>query len=59
QYPVANGGFGDVYRVKFRDGSPVAVKTMRLQVDPAEEGAKHLKHASRELHIWAKCDHPN
>ncbi|KAG8737465.1 hypothetical protein FRC12_017156, partial [Ceratobasidium sp. 428] len=59
QYPVANGGFGDVYHVKLRDGSPVAVKTTRLQVDPAEKGAKHLKHASRELHIWAKCKHRN
>ncbi|KAG9076409.1 hypothetical protein FS749_011816 [Ceratobasidium sp. UAMH 11750] len=58
-FPVSNGGFGDVYMVKLRNGTRVAVKTMRVQVDSTNEGAKHLKHAARELHTWAKCDHPN
>ncbi|KAG9087555.1 ATP binding [Ceratobasidium sp. UAMH 11750] len=59
QYPVANGGLGDIYYAKLRNGSQVAIKTMRLQIDPTSEGTKHLKHAARELHTWAKCDHPN
>ncbi|KAG9076276.1 hypothetical protein FS749_011961, partial [Ceratobasidium sp. UAMH 11750] len=58
-FPVSNGGFGDVYMAKLRNGTRVAVKTMRVQVDSTNEGAKHLKHAARELHTWAKCDHPN
>ncbi|KAG9088029.1 hypothetical protein FS749_002482 [Ceratobasidium sp. UAMH 11750] len=59
QYPVANGGLGDIYYAKLRNGSQVAIKTMRLQIDPTSEGTKHLKHAARELHTWAKCEHPN
>ncbi|KAG9113372.1 Microtubule-associated protein, microtubule dynamics during spindle orientation, partial [Ceratobasidium sp. 392] len=58
-YPIFNGGFGDVYKVKLRDGTQVAVKTMRVQINSGSEGAKHLKNAARELHTWAKCDHPN
>ncbi|KAG9105265.1 hypothetical protein FRC07_009442, partial [Ceratobasidium sp. 392] len=58
-YPVSNGGFGDVYKVNLRDGAQVAVKTMRVQVNSTSEGTKHLKEAARELHTWAKCDHPN
>ncbi|KAG9089374.1 hypothetical protein FRC06_001576 [Ceratobasidium sp. 370] len=42
-FPVSNGGFGDVYKVKLRNGTQVAVKTMRAQVDSTDEGAKHLK----------------
>ncbi|KAG9119412.1 Microtubule-associated protein, microtubule dynamics during spindle orientation, partial [Ceratobasidium sp. 392] len=58
-YPIFNGGFGDVYKVNLRDGTQVAVKTMRVQINSTSEGAKHLKNAARELHTWAKCDHPN
>jgi hypothetical protein len=43
-YPVANGGFGDVYTVGLHDGSQVAVKTMRLRIDLTNnEGTKDLK----------------
>jgi predicted unusual protein kinase regulating ubiquinone biosynthesis (AarF/ABC1/UbiB family) len=42
-FPVANGGFGDVYRVMLHDGTQVAVKTMRLEIDSTNEGTKHLK----------------
>ncbi|KAG9117703.1 hypothetical protein FRC07_007331, partial [Ceratobasidium sp. 392] len=58
-FPISNGGFGDVYKVNLRDGTQVAIKTMRVQVNSTSEDTKHLKDAARELHTWAKCDHPN
>ncbi|QRV87101.1 hypothetical protein RhiJN_15119 [Ceratobasidium sp. AG-Ba] len=42
-YPVAQGGLGDVYKAKLRDGSPVAVKTTRVTVDKQDRGVKQLK----------------
>ncbi|KAG9088031.1 hypothetical protein FS749_002484 [Ceratobasidium sp. UAMH 11750] len=59
QYPIASGGLGDIYHAKLRDGTQVAIKTVRLQIGSTSEGTKHLKHAARELHTWAKCEHPN
>ncbi|KAG8790649.1 signal transducing kinase of the PAK [Ceratobasidium sp. 428] len=41
KYPISNGGYGDVYRAKLRDGTEVAIKTMRLLLDA--EGQKHVK----------------
>ncbi|KAG8777935.1 hypothetical protein FRC12_000123 [Ceratobasidium sp. 428] len=57
KYPISNGGYGDVYRAKLRDGTEVAIKTMRLLLDA--EGQKHIKHAARELYTWSKCRHRN
>ncbi|KAG8689636.1 hypothetical protein FRC08_010840 [Ceratobasidium sp. 394] len=59
QYPIASGGLGDIYYAKLRDGTQVAIKTVRLQIGSTSEGTKHLKHAARELHTWTKCEHPN
>ncbi|KAF8674725.1 Kelch motif [Rhizoctonia solani] len=47
QYPVSNGGNGDVYRAELHDGSPVAVKCARIQ------------RMAHELYVWSKCRHPN
>ncbi|KAG9080510.1 hypothetical protein FRC06_006494, partial [Ceratobasidium sp. 370] len=58
-FPISSGGFGDVYRGRLFNETPVAIKTMRLQISPTEIGQKSLKHAARELHIWSKCQHPN
>ncbi|KAG9100020.1 hypothetical protein FRC06_004599 [Ceratobasidium sp. 370] len=46
-HPWFSGGLGDVYRGTLRDGSEVAVKTLRIL------------HAAKELFVWSKCDHPN
>ncbi|KAF8604112.1 kinase-like protein [Ceratobasidium sp. AG-I] len=51
-YPVSNGGFSDVYQGKLLDGSQVAIKTLRIQVNTNEN-------AARELYTWSKCRHPN
>lgn len=57
-FAVSNGGFGDVFTGKLRDGTRVAIKAARIQALHGHSG-KELKHAARELHTWSKCDHPN
>ncbi|KAG8684494.1 hypothetical protein FRC08_013662 [Ceratobasidium sp. 394] len=43
-YPIANGGFGDVYRGTLKSGMHIAVKTMRLRaVVCGNENQKSLK----------------
>ncbi|KAG8729308.1 hypothetical protein FRC11_009086 [Ceratobasidium sp. 423] len=56
--PVAQGGFGDVYRGQLSDGTIVSVKVLRDSFDNPDL-SKHLKRAARELHVWSKCSHPN
>ncbi|QRV80017.1 Tyrosine kinase catalytic domain protein [Ceratobasidium sp. AG-Ba] len=58
-YPISQGGFGDIYRCKLTDGHEVAVKTLRVYVDPDEQTRKSLKHAAREIYTWSKLKHPN
>ncbi|KAF8598370.1 WD40 repeat-like protein [Ceratobasidium sp. AG-I] len=55
---VAGGSFGDIWRGKTRNGIEVAVKALRFHVI-AEDGAKGLKRAMRELYIWSKAKHEN
>ncbi|QRV99617.1 glycoside hydrolase family 3 protein [Ceratobasidium sp. AG-Ba] len=57
QYPIAGGGFGDIYKGKLTCGTTVAIKTMRLLIAHDEDSKKHLKHAARELYTWSKCQH--
>ena len=59
KYPISSGGYGDVYRGAFRDGTAVAVKCLRLHTDSSEPTKKQLKRAARELYVWSKCKHPN
>jgi hypothetical protein len=42
-FPISNGGFGDIYQVRLRDATQVAIKTMRLEIDSTSSGQKHLK----------------
>ncbi|KAG8704892.1 homeodomain transcription factor ste12 [Ceratobasidium sp. 394] len=57
-YPISSGGFGDVYKGRLRDGSSIAIKCMRIIVDPdSSEDQKHLKCAAREIHTWSKLRH--
>ncbi|KAF8606452.1 kinase-like protein [Ceratobasidium sp. AG-I] len=57
-YPIQNGGFGDVYLGKLLDGTEVAIKTMRILIN-TDEAQKPLKNAARELYTWSRCQHPN
>ncbi|QRV95913.1 Ephrin type-A receptor 4 [Ceratobasidium sp. AG-Ba] len=57
-FPIYNGGFGDIYQGCLKDGTKVAIKTMRLYVNHNEDRTP-LKHAARELYTWSKCRHKN
>ncbi|KAG8724640.1 hypothetical protein FRC09_016185 [Ceratobasidium sp. 395] len=58
-HPVSRGGFGDVYRGCLRDGSSVAIKTIRLDLECTTKDEIILKRTARELYTWSKCRHPN
>ncbi|KAG8687059.1 hypothetical protein FRC09_013723, partial [Ceratobasidium sp. 395] len=57
--PISSGGFGDIYRGGLKDGTQVAIKTIRLYVGSSEQDQKILKHAAHEVYAWSKCKHPN
>ncbi|KAG8704893.1 hypothetical protein FRC08_001962 [Ceratobasidium sp. 394] len=58
EYPVSSGGFGDVFKGRLTDGSPIAIKCMRIIVNPYADGdQKHLKAAAREIYAWSKLQH--
>ncbi|KAG8728627.1 phosphatidylinositol-binding protein scs2 [Ceratobasidium sp. 414] len=58
EYPVSSGGFGDVYKGRLRDGSPIAIKCMKIIINPySAEHQNHLKCAAREIHTWSKLRH--
>ncbi|QRV92265.1 Vegetative incompatibility protein HET-E-1 [Ceratobasidium sp. AG-Ba] len=59
EYPILSGGFGDIYRCKLRNGTEVAVKTIRLHGGLSHQDDKHLKHVTQELYTWSKCNHTN
>ncbi|KAG9102873.1 hypothetical protein FRC07_010137, partial [Ceratobasidium sp. 392] len=59
EYPIASGGFGDVYRGQLRNGPRVAIKCMRIfaDLDGEQQQQKHLNYAAREIHTWSKLRH--
>ncbi|CEL63271.1 Tyrosine-protein kinase JAK1 OS=Homo sapiens GN=JAK1 PE=1 SV=2 [Rhizoctonia solani AG-1 IB] len=58
-YPtITEGGFSDIYKGRFLDGTAIALKVLRVSVDSVAEH-KHLRRAADELHTWQKCSHPN
>ncbi|KAG8739607.1 hypothetical protein FRC12_016264 [Ceratobasidium sp. 428] len=57
--PISSGGFGDIYRGDLKDGTQVAIKTIRLYVGSSEKDQKILKHAAHEIYAWSKCKHLN
>ncbi|KAG8692071.1 hypothetical protein FRC09_011477, partial [Ceratobasidium sp. 395] len=57
--PISSGGFGDIYQGELKDGTQVAIKTIRLYVGSSEQDQKILKHAAHEVYAWSKCKHPN
>ncbi|KAG9119793.1 hypothetical protein FRC07_005013 [Ceratobasidium sp. 392] len=59
EFPISNGGFGDIYRAKLKTGVQIAVKTLRFEVGRGSNDQKSLKHAARELYAWSKCRHQN
>ncbi|KDN46658.1 hypothetical protein RSAG8_04038, partial [Rhizoctonia solani AG-8 WAC10335] len=56
-YPVATGGFSDIFGARRFNGAPVAIKLPRIASrDPRDGG---LQIASRGVYNWSKCRHPN
>ncbi|CAE7082735.1 unnamed protein product [Rhizoctonia solani] len=51
------GGLGDVYRTVMRDGTEVAIKTLRP--GRSKPDGKITKYTAREIAAWSKLDHPN
>ncbi|KAG9122239.1 hypothetical protein FRC07_001476 [Ceratobasidium sp. 392] len=59
-HPAARGAFGDVWRAKYRDGTEIAIKSLRLYGSVAAIGRHKLeKNSVRELVVWSKLNHPN
>ncbi|CAE6460784.1 unnamed protein product [Rhizoctonia solani] len=59
RYPIANGGLGDVFYGRLRDGTPVAIKTIRSYHEPGQQARVYHKRAAKEIYTWSKCKHPN
>ncbi|KAH7333944.1 kinase-like domain-containing protein [Rhizoctonia solani] len=57
-HPVSTGGFGDIYLGRLENGVTVAIKVARYSTNHVQS-RKQSKHAAKELHTWAKCQHPN
>ncbi|QRV73805.1 Tyrosine-protein kinase [Ceratobasidium sp. AG-Ba] len=58
EYPIGGGGFGDIYRGKLRDGTSVAIKSMKVAGPDLVEQQRKMKNAAREIHTWSKLNHP-
>ncbi|CAE6537315.1 unnamed protein product [Rhizoctonia solani] len=59
KYPVANGGLGDVFHGRLRNGMTVAIKTIRAYYDQGKLSRMYHKRAAKEIYTWSKCKHPN
>ncbi|CAE6434573.1 unnamed protein product [Rhizoctonia solani] len=59
KYPIANGGFGDVFHGQLVDGMAVAIKTIRAYYDQDQMARMYHKRAAKEIYTWSKCKHPN
>ncbi|KAG8725557.1 hypothetical protein FRC09_011284 [Ceratobasidium sp. 395] len=58
EYPLSSGGFGDIFQGKLNDSTSVAIKCVRMVIDPySSEHKKYLKCAAREIHTWSKLNH--
>ncbi|CAE6455813.1 unnamed protein product [Rhizoctonia solani] len=56
--PSLYGGSGDIYCGNLRDSTAVCVKVPRFANNTSQRAESHV-YASREIHTWNKCRHPN
>ncbi|CAE6438560.1 unnamed protein product [Rhizoctonia solani] len=56
--PSLGGGSGDIYFGSLLDSTPVCIKVARYTSDIIRR-EKSQVYASREIHTWNKCNHPN
>ncbi|KIK77318.1 hypothetical protein PAXRUDRAFT_835029 [Paxillus rubicundulus Ve08.2h10] len=62
EYPIGNGGFGDIWECDLMIGGKlrmVAVKSLRPQRTDAQHLAAQEKKLGRELRVWDKLQHEN
>ncbi|KAG8788164.1 hypothetical protein FRC12_014859 [Ceratobasidium sp. 428] len=59
EHAISSGGFGDIYQGRLKNGTHVAIKTIRKYTDSSEQNQKIFKHAAHEVYAWSKCKHPN
>ncbi|CUA71460.1 Putative serine/threonine-protein kinase/receptor R831 [Rhizoctonia solani] len=59
--PIVHGGSGDVFYGNLRDGTPVAIKTIRDSHGSSKMGRLYhnIKEAAKEIYTWSKCRHTN
>ncbi|CAE6444565.1 unnamed protein product [Rhizoctonia solani] len=56
-YPIATGGFSDIFGAQRRNGTSVVIKLPRIVSDDPSNA--DLQIASRGVYNWSKCRHPN
>ncbi|KAF8597229.1 kinase-like protein [Ceratobasidium sp. AG-I] len=54
--PIAHGGLADIFRITLEDGSQVAIKRLRQQL---ENHTEELKRTAHKLGKWSRMNHPN
>ncbi|KAH7924665.1 kinase-like protein [Leucogyrophana mollusca] len=62
KYPVAHGGFGDIWRCVWDADSrriEVAVKAIRAPILSDEDKVKKARRLRRELEVWGRLSHVN
>ncbi|EUC56484.1 tyrosine kinase family catalytic domain protein [Rhizoctonia solani AG-3 Rhs1AP] len=57
--PMESGKFGNIYSGMLCDGTRVALKCLRLELDQSAEGRRLVESFASELYIWSKCKHAN
>ncbi|CAE6335634.1 unnamed protein product [Rhizoctonia solani] len=54
-----HGGSGSVYSGRLNDGSRVAIKCLKLEINQSAEGRQAVESFANELYVWSKCQHLN
>ncbi|KEP50000.1 tyrosine kinase catalytic domain protein [Rhizoctonia solani 123E] len=60
EWPIARGGFGEIWKGALTRGRPIAVKRLTMYSAAGDEGVKKIrKRTTRELAIWSRLKHAN
>ncbi|CAE6539131.1 unnamed protein product [Rhizoctonia solani] len=60
EWPIARGGFGEIWKGALTQGRPIAIKCLTTYSAAGDQGAQKIrKRTQRELSIWSSLKHPN